>query len=85
MLEKEKGKAIQSQGGNETQRQWRTLSRETKGDWGSEKGMEDTLNIMRRRTRGGKGEWRTLSREAKGDWGSKRGMEDALNIIGMNF
>ena len=32
-LEKQKGKAGQSQGGKETQREWRTLSRETKGDW----------------------------------------------------
>ena len=53
-LEKQKGIAGQSQGGKETHRERRTLSRETKGDWGSKRGMEDTLNIMRRRTRGRK-------------------------------
>ena len=36
-LEKEKGKAIQSQGGTETQRQWRTLSMETERNWGSKR------------------------------------------------
>ena len=53
-LEKQKGKAGQSQGGKETQREWRTLSRETKGDRERKRGMEDTLNIMRRRTWGRK-------------------------------
>ena len=50
-LEKQKGKAGQPQGGKETQREWRTLSRETKGTWGNKRGMGDTLNIMRTRTR----------------------------------
>jgi len=36
-LEKEKGKAIQPQGGNETQRQWRTLSMETEANWGGKR------------------------------------------------
>ena len=49
-LDKQKGKA-RNPSGKETQREWNTLSRQTKGNWGSKKDMEDTLNITRRRTR----------------------------------
>ena len=38
-LDKQKGKA-RNPSGKETQREWRTLSRQTKGNWGSKKEME---------------------------------------------
>ena len=63
-LDKQKGKA-RNPSGKETQREWRTLSRQTKGR--SKKEMKDALNTMRRRTRARKEEWRTLSSEGKGE------------------
>ena len=48
---KAKGESKEVPSGKETQREWNTLSRQTKGDWGSKKDMEDILNITRRRTR----------------------------------
>ena len=49
-----KGESKEVPSGKETQREWRSLSKYTKENWESKRGEEDTLNIMRRRTRGRK-------------------------------
>ena len=53
-LEKQKGKARKSQVGRKHRGNGGHSPEKQKGNWGSKRKMEDTLNIMRRRTRGRK-------------------------------